>query len=74
LGHGKQCTFVLGSNREDEVIALFSEPVLLFVLGSGLVVLATLVRRFCPFGGGDVPKAHHLIVWIAPKEITEYFG
>ncbi|HEV2729022.1 MAG TPA: hypothetical protein VGV15_03240 [Terriglobales bacterium] len=51
-----------------------SEPELLVLLGSGLVVLATLVRRFCPLeGGGDVPKARHLFVWIAPKEIAEYF-
>lgn len=45
-----------------------SEPSLLFLLGVGLIVLATLVRQ--SFGGMPLPKPHRVIVWIGqlPEE------
>ena len=49
-----------------------SEPQLLILLGCGLMVFANLVRRYSPFTGDPFPKSYHVIVAIAPSEISEY--
>jgi len=52
----------------------FPEFAILLLIGGGLVVMASLVRFLYP-PEKSVPRNHHLIVCIAPKEIADYlFG
>ena len=48
----------------------FPEFAILLLIGGGLVVMASLVRFLYP--PKSVPRNHHLIVCIAPKEIADY--
>ncbi len=47
------------------------EHALLVLLGGGLIVLASLVRRLYPMGGAATPKSMQVILWIAPDEVSE---
>lgn len=55
----------------EAAFAQVPEFALLLLIGGGLVVLASLVHLLYP-SAGSVPRNHDLIVWIAPKEITDY--
>jgi len=44
---------------------------LLVLVGGGLIVLATLVRRLYPNGGAAAPKSMEMRVWISPPEMVE---
>lgn len=46
------------------------EPQRLLLLGGGLIVLASLVRRLYPIGGIVAPKSMQVMLWIAPEEIA----
>jgi hypothetical protein len=50
------------------------EPELLLLLGGGLVVLASLVRKLYPLGGAVAPKSMQVILWIAPEEVAEHLS
>jgi hypothetical protein len=50
------------------------EPELLLLLGGGLIVLASLVRRLYPLGGVAAPKSMQVILWIAPEEVAEHLS
>lgn len=68
LAHtGAQRTVILHSST-------LPESKLLFLLGGGLVVLASLVRRLYPVGGVAAPKSLQVILWISPKEIAEHLS
>jgi hypothetical protein len=47
---------------------------LLFLVGGGLVVLASLVRRLYPLGGIPAPKSLQIVVHISPQEIAEHLS
>ena len=49
-----------------------SEATLLVLLGSCLVLLASLVRRVP--GADAIPKDLQIAIWTAPREIVEYFS
>lgn len=51
--------------------SIFPEFTILLLIGGGLVVMASLVRFLYP-PGKSVPRNHHLIVCIAPREIVDY--
>ena len=44
---------------------------MLLLLGGGLIVLASLVRRLYPLGGMVVPKSMQVILCISPAEIAD---
>ncbi len=46
------------------------EPQRLLLMGGGLIVLASLVRRLYPIGGVVAPKSMQVMLWIAPDEIA----
>ncbi|MFZ3264352.1 MAG: hypothetical protein WA172_10155 [Terriglobales bacterium] len=50
------------------------EPELLILLGGGLIVLASLVRRLYPLGGAAAPKSMQVILWISPEEVAEHLS
>jgi hypothetical protein len=43
----------------------------LFLLGGGLIALASLVRWLYPLGESGAPKSMEVMMWISPAEITE---
>jgi hypothetical protein len=47
------------------------EPERLVLLGGGLVLLASLVRKLYPFGGVAAPKSMQMMVWLSPEEVPE---
>jgi len=49
------------------------EPQILFLLGGGLVVLATLVRWLYPLEQDVAPKSMQVTMWISPAEVAEPF-
>ncbi len=50
------------------------EPEMLVLLGGGLIVLASLVRRLYPLGGAAAPKSMQVILWIAPEEVAQHLS
>ena len=54
--------------------SVISEPKLLILLGSGLLLLAGVVRAVWGPGGGTIPKSLQITVWVAPEEISEYLS
>lgn len=52
----------------------FAEPRMLILLGGGLMVLASLVRRLYPMGGIVAPKSMQVILWISPKEVVDHLA
>jgi hypothetical protein len=47
------------------------ESKVLALLGGGLVILASLVRRLYPIGGVAAPKSLQVLLWISPDEIAQ---
>jgi hypothetical protein len=48
------------------------ESRVLLVLGGGLILLASLVRRLYPLGGIVAPKSMQVVLWISPEEFEEH--
>ena len=48
------------------------ESRVLMVLGGGLILLASLVRRLYPLGGIVAPKSMQVVLWISPEEFEEH--
>jgi hypothetical protein len=75
LSTGLACLFVhSGAPAVIQRTAATPESTILFLLGSGLVALASLVRRHYPLGGVAAPKSLQMIVWISPQEIAEHLS
>lgn len=69
-------TFLANTSASNVALRASSVPEskLLFLLGGGLVVLATLVRRLYPLGQVAAPKSMQVLVWISPAEIAEHLA
>jgi hypothetical protein len=50
------------------------ESKVLILLGGGLIVLASLVRRLYPVGGVAAPKSMQVILCISPTEVADQFA
>jgi hypothetical protein len=50
------------------------ESALLFLVGGGLIVLASLVRRLYPVGAVAAPKSIQVSLWISPPQMAEHLA
>lgn len=50
------------------------ESTLLFLVGGGLIVLASLVRRLYPLGEVAAPKSIQVHLWMSPPQRAEQFA
>jgi hypothetical protein len=63
-----------GSERVDLLrSSAVPEFKVLFLLGGGLVALASLVRWLHPMNGEAAPKSMEVRMWISPAEVAEKF-
>ncbi len=76
LGSSVAC-FLAHSGSAGGVILRASalpEPERLLLIGGGLIVLASLVRKLYPLGGAVAPKSMQVILWIAPEEVAQHLS
>ena len=68
--------FLAHSGARTEIFrsSAMPESRMLVALGGGLLILASVVRRFFPAGDIVVPKSMQLVVWISPKEVVEHLS
>jgi hypothetical protein len=73
FGAGLACFLAQTNGARVEILrsATFPESKVLILLGGGLIVLASLVRRLYPMGGVAAPKSMQVVLWIAPAEIAD---
>jgi hypothetical protein len=76
FGTGLACFLVLSNGAKVEILrsATFPESTMLMLLGAGLIVLASLVRRLYPLGGVVAPKSMQVILCISPAEIADHLA
>ncbi|MFZ3341595.1 MAG: hypothetical protein WA609_12260 [Terriglobales bacterium] len=74
FGTGLACFLAHTNGAQTEILrsSTFPESKTLILLGGGLVLLASLVRRLYPMGGIAAPKSMQVILWISPKEVVEH--
>jgi hypothetical protein len=73
FGAGLACFLAHNNGATVEILrsATFPESKMLLLLGGGLIVLASLVRRLYPLGGMVAPKSMQVILCISPAEIAD---
>jgi hypothetical protein len=73
LGTGLACFLARTNGASVDILRSSTIPEfkLLVLLGGGLIVLASLVRRLYPLGGMAAPKSMQVELWISPPEITD---
>lgn len=74
LGTGLACFLAHPSSASVLRSSTVPEFKVLFLLGGGLIVLASLVRWLYPLGGTVAPKSMEVMMWISPAEITDQFA
>ena len=73
FGTGLACFLAHTDGARTEILrsSTIPESRMLILLGGGLIVLASLVRRLYPLGGIAAPKSMQVILWISPEEIVD---
>lgn len=73
FGTGLACFLAHSTGARTEILrsSTFPESKMLILLGGGLIVLASLVRRLYPLGGIVAPKSMQVILWISPEEVVD---
>ena len=73
FGTGLACFLAHTDGARTEILrsSTIPESRMLILLGGGLIVLASLVRRLYPLGGIAAPKSMQVILWISPEEVVD---
>jgi hypothetical protein len=50
------------------------ESTVLFLVGGGLIVLASLVRRLYPVGDVPGPKSIQVVLWMSPPQVADHLA
>jgi len=76
FGTGLACflAHTIGARTEILRSSTFPESKTLILMGGGLILLASLVRRLYPSGGIVAPKSMQVILWISPKEVVDHLS
>jgi hypothetical protein len=76
FGTGLACFLAHSNGAKVEILrsSTFPESKMLLLLGGGLIVLASLVRRLYPLGGVVAPKSMQVTLWISPPEVADQFA
>jgi hypothetical protein len=76
IGPGLACFLAHTGGARTEILrsSTIPESGMLILLGGGLIVLASLVRRLYPLGGVVAPKSMQVILWISPEEVVEHLS
>jgi hypothetical protein len=74
FGTGLACFLAHANGARVEILrsSTFPESKTLILLGGGLILLASLVRRLYPLGGIVAPKSMQVVLWISPKEVVDH--
>ncbi len=76
FGTGLACFLAQTDGARTEFLrsSTVPESKMLVLLGGGLILLASLVRRLYPLGGIVAPKSMQVILWISPEEVVEHLA
>jgi hypothetical protein len=76
FGTGLACFLAHTDGARTEILhsSTLPESKMLILLGGGLIVLASLVRRLYPLGGVVAPKSMQVILWISPEEVMDHLA
>jgi hypothetical protein len=76
FGSGLVCFLAHTDGARTQILrsSAFPESKMLILLGGGLIVLASLVRRLYPSGGIVAPKSMQVMLWISPEEVVEHLA
>ena len=76
FGTGLACFLANTDGARTQILrsSAIPESKMLILLGGGLIVLASLVRRLFPLGGIVAPKSMQVILWISPEEVVDHLA
>jgi len=76
FGTGLACFLANTDGARTQILrsSAIPESKMLILLGGGLIVLASLVRRLYPLGGIVAPKSMQVILWISPEEVVDHLA